>query len=92
MDTPTPKIGDYLIPDGWHGIGENLLPGDAPVDASYPGCQFRMPVAVLLKLWPVNITITGRKPDRNGLFRCKIEWVHDGEASEFSGGKILIRR
>jgi hypothetical protein len=35
--------------------------------------------------------VTGRIPMRQGFYRCRIEFVGDGEPSSFTGGKILMR-
>jgi hypothetical protein len=89
--THEPKMGDFVIPDQW-GYGENLKPGDAPVDASYPGCAFRLPLPTHRgHEAAVNVTVTGRIPMRQGFYRCRIEFVGDGEPSSFTGGKILMR-
>ena len=86
-----PKTGDYVIPDEW-GYGENLKPGDAPVDASYRGCAFRLPLPTHRgQEAAVNVTVTGRIPMRQEFYRCRIEFVGDGEPSIFTGGKILMR-
>lgn len=88
----TPKIGDYLMPDGWNGDGENLQAGDAYVDSGYPGCQFRLMLRHDQRLsCAVNLTVTGRKTNRRGYWRVKIEFVGDCEPSTFAGGWIMIR-
>ena len=85
------NVGDYLVPDGWESrIGENLVESDGYSDSSFPGCQFRLPCQDCMVA--VNVMVTGRKPDRDGFYRCKIEWVGDGEPSTFSGGKVLLRK
>jgi len=83
------KVGSYVIPDGWN-VGDVLLKGDEPVDASYQGSQFRVltrqPVIPSL---PVNVELTGRTLQRRGgllMIRCQIEFVKDGEPSEFVSG------
>lgn len=86
----TPKVGDYLVPDGW-GTGNNLEPGDAPVDRGYIGSKFRIQALHTDINLPVNITVTGKIYMRGCFLRCKIEFVGDCEPSVFVGGKILIR-
>ena len=91
---PTIQIGDWLIPDEWK-MGGEIFEGDALVDDSYKGCEFR--VEGNYGKYPVNIIVTGRtfyKLDGlNGVnykVRCKIEFVQDGEHSKFSGGWIIL--
>ena len=88
----TPTIGDYVTPDYWP-IGECLKASDGWKDASFPGCQFRLPCGTHLGYeLAVNIKVTG-KPHyilSYGGSRCrsriKIEFVGDGEPSEYTGG------
>ena len=88
----TPKIGDYVIPDGWRKFGDNLTAGDAPVDSSYRGSDFRLPSNLPdVKSYPVNIVITGKAIDRWGFRRCQVQFVNDGEPNITTGGKILLR-
>jgi hypothetical protein len=87
-----PKIGDYLIADGWSGIGSNLQAGDPYVDGDYRGAQFRVTFQQHTdRSAAINVTVTGRKSDRDGFYRCRIEFVGDGEQSIFTKGKVLIR-
>ena len=95
MNRPNIKVGDYVCPDGWGGWGEGLQEDDGFKDGSFPGCQFRL----RLRCHPcyplaVNIKITSRKANYRqgnyGWYRCKIEFVGDGEPSQFSGGWIFI--
>jgi hypothetical protein len=87
-----PKVGDHLVPDSWNRFGNNLETGDGYVDASYRGCQFRLrSVQYTDRTSAINLVVTGRKSDRDGYFRCRIEFVGDGEPSTFTSGKILIR-
>ena len=86
----TPKAGDYVQPDQWK-IGETLAEDDGFSDYDFPGCQFRLP-AKDYRL-AVNVTVTGGShclglPGPQWRSRCKIEFVGDGEPSEFSGGWI----
>lgn len=88
------SIGDYVVPDGWY-LGGLLQAGDAPVDASYQGAQFRIQTGQeLIPTLPVNITLTGRVLNYQKFsapaLRCRIEWVKDGEPSDSSHGWIVL--
>jgi hypothetical protein len=78
--------GDFLKPDGW-AVGEILQESDGYRDSSFPGCMFRLPGGFDYRL-AVNVTVTGRKPDRKGWLRCRVEFVGDGEPSQFCGGVV----
>ncbi len=87
------SVGDYLIPDGWKNGGGLLLEGDRPWDSSYHGCNFRIETghaAPLCESLPVNLVRSGLDHYDNGprfkKCRVKIEWVQDGEPSEYSNG------
>ena len=93
-----PKVGDFLKPDHWH-LGENLSEGE-PADQFWQGCQLRVKTFNAMMFYkcgiPVNIKITG-KPIWNhssGMYasRVKVEFVKDGEVSEFSGGYLFHRQ
>jgi len=80
-------IGDTVKPDEW-GWHYRLESDTGFQDSSFPGCQFRLNQDDKGLKLAVNIKTTG-KPKYNGAryeSRCKIEFVGDGEASEFSGG------
>jgi len=81
------SVGSFVRPDGWRW-GEKLSPSDGYRDTSFPGCDFRIPSSG--GNLAVNVVVTGRKADRDGLYRCKIEFVGDGRESTFSGGKIKL--
>ena len=83
------KVGDFVKPDGWV-IGEVLRYDDGFRDSCFPGCQFRM-ASHYGHLLAVNIKITGKVLNKNGMYRCQIEFVGDGEPSNFYGGWIKIR-
>ena len=82
-----PEVGDYVHPDDWQ-FGELLKEDDGFKDASFPGCQFRLPSCG--GDLAVNVVVTGRKvrccSGSWGWVRVKIEFVGDGEASDFTGG------
>lgn len=89
-----PLVGDFVHPDEWK-MGENLLADDGFKDSSFPGCEFRLPGGLDYKL-AVNIRVTGKPHFLYELggqswckSRCKIEFVGDGEPSEFTGGWIF---
>jgi hypothetical protein len=84
------QIGDYVKPDGWKN-GELLEEDCGYKDSSFPGCQFRLPNSHEGYKLAVNITVTGRKPNKDGYHRCKIEFVGDGEPSTFCGGWIKLK-
>ena len=91
-----PKIGDFVVPDKWI-FGEKLETDDGYSDTEFPGCQFRLrstPRGVPLGSLAVNIKITGRDLQYhwNGQrLRVKIEFVGDGEPSQFTGGWLFPR-
>lgn len=82
-------VGDAVQPDEWQLWGTLEKDSHPFSDSSFSGCQFRLPCKDC-KL-AVNIETTG-KPKWNGRTwksRCKIEFVGDGEPSEFSGGVVF---
>ena len=84
-----PAVNDYLKPDEWH-IGATLEASDGFHDSGFPGCAFY--IQGTHKRWiAVNITVTGNRPNRNGAYRCRIEFVGDCEPSTFSGGLITFQ-
>jgi hypothetical protein len=89
MEKLIAMVGDTVQPDEWKHF-EKLSESDGYSDSSFPGCQFRINTDCYSLA--VNITITGRKPIRgtDRCFRCKVEFVGDGEPSVFSGGRIWI--
>ena len=86
-----PAINDYVKADGW-SYGTHLQPGDAPVDDSYLGCQFRVELCNTRETIPINIKVTGMpkyyRPTADYRARIQIEFVKDGEPSDFTGGYI----
>ena len=97
MESPREaEIGDAVWCDQWplHAT-ELLLKGDSRTDDSFPGCQFRIPMYNNRFKVAVNVQVTGKTPTkRNGAywFRCKVEFVGDGEPSQFSGGWIILHQ
>ena len=85
-----PRVGDFVKPDEWK-IGETLVASDGFKDATFPGCSFRMPAGAGLYQLAVNVTVTGKNPNRAGMVRCRIEFVGDGDASTFAGGWIALK-
>lgn len=86
------KVGGVFRFDG-ENCGRRLMEGDAPTDESYPGCQFRLCSMAQLCGIPCNVRITGRTPQRHGgelWVRCEIEFVKDGELSNFQKGWLLV--
>jgi hypothetical protein len=89
------KIGDCIEPDEWR-FCEALLPGDE-FTQEWKGCQFRVKTYNSAMVYPygmpVNVITTGSPKFKSGSWvsRCKIEFVKDGEASEFTGGKLYHR-
>jgi len=95
LEKRNPRDGDAIWPDGWD-MWENILAEEHPFsDSSFPGCEFRLPAGNGLYKLAINITITGRmsrKENRMGQygFRCRIEFVGDGEPSTFTSGWIFL--
>ena len=89
MEKVQPQVGHYLEPDEWR-IGSVLEPDNGYKDSSFPGCQFRIrnedhPHVT----FAINLKITGKPrhySTSNYRSRCKIEFVRDGEPSQFAGG------
>ena len=85
-----PEVGDVVVPDGWKPFGAILKESDGFSDGSFPGCQFRMETPRSEYNLAVNITLTGRDTRKfqgeYGWVRVKIEFVGDGEPSDFSSG------
>lgn len=83
-----PRAGDYVVPDPWP-CGGRLEQDHGYSDSEFPGCQFRLPSS-----WgrlAVNVSATGRPHytiARTLRSRCRIEFVGDGQPSEFAGGWI----
>jgi hypothetical protein len=89
MTINKPSIGDYVVPDGWNQVGSWLERGEEYVDASFAGCQFRLPCVSCAPIEAaVNIIVTGDVPNRHGMYRIKIQFVNDGESDITTGGWI----
>ena len=84
-----PTVGTYIKPDGWY-LGECLSASDGWKDASFPGCAFRLPAGNGLYKLAVNVTVTGRKVNKQGMIRAKVEFVGDGEESTFTGAWMSL--
>ena len=92
------KVGMWLRPDGWGNVGPvDLRPGDAPVDDSYRGCAFRIKNSTdrtsAINLYPsgkANPRFEQWAPGPRKVFslRVRIEWVGDGEPSDWSLGTL----
>lgn len=86
-----PKVGDLIRFDG-NPIYRKLLPGDCPVDESYPGCRFCLDSVQVKAGIPVNIKVTGRtlkRYDARYWVRVVIEFVRDGEPNTFEKAWLL---
>lgn len=99
MEDVKAMTGMFIKPDGWpagnHLLKDKYTPGYK--DSSFPGCQFRLesiggPLAI-------NVKTTGRKIHHVGIgnsyvprIRAEIEWVGDGEPSDFSGAWLYLNR
>jgi hypothetical protein len=92
----TPAVGSLVKLDG-RMIAECLLPGDAPVDSGYRGCDFRYPInSGLIKSVAVNVEVTGRTLQRlpyeeSYWVRVRITFVGDCEADTETKGWMLVR-
>ncbi len=84
-----PEEGMYLLADGWR-FGELLQTDNGYKDASYPGCQWRVPMGNGMYLVGINLTVTGKQHwvSSTGQYRSrvKIEYVGDCEESVFDKG------
>ena len=89
-------IGLNVQPDGWAKFSwSDLQEGNDYSDSSFAGCEYRLPSQGSDAKYAVNISITGRKSHDVGSYgspwfktRIKIEFVGDGDPSEFDGGWI----
>jgi len=93
MEIAKAEIGDFISPDGWGGGGAILAKPRAFCSEADMNWQFSMESGNLLGvIYAVNITITSRKVTYHKgkkRYRCRIEFVHDGEPSTVSGGYIF---
>lgn len=83
--TVTPKVDKLVYVEGWK-FGVRLL------QCEWDQAQFRIESQTGIKP-AINITITGRTPQRYqgiDVVKCKIEFVGDGEPSTFSSGWIEL--
>ena len=89
-DFVRPAVGDAIRCDGWRSsLAEILDEGDSYCDASFPGCMFRVKIKDFDMA--VNVTPSGKPRFTSGCYksRCLIEFVGDGEPSEFCRGYIF---
>ena len=87
-------VGAFIRPDGWRGLGARLDRGDEP-HPTWAGSQYRIPISRSgpVRDFPVNIEITGRSVtyrDGMAMMRCRVEWVRDGEPSDFDGAWVEV--
>ncbi len=88
------KVYAWIQPDLWNSSSA-VFEGDS-VDLEYFGqdCLRLETGNDIIPTLPVRITITGRKSckydsyNRISGYRCKIEFLNDGEESTFSGGIV----
>ncbi len=78
-----PAAGRLVRPDGWSWA--------MPLTVSeWEGADFRINSARYADVSrAVNVKVTGRTV-RNGMVRVSLEWVGDGEPSEFTGGFMQV--
>ena len=77
--------------DGWRVAEGVAVDNDTFTDGSWSGCDYRITTGAAKGL-AVNVHITGRKSFGTRFYtwktRVKIEFVKDGEESEFVGGIV----
>lgn len=91
MDKVNAVIGDAIKADGWPAYGAELLKaGDGPIDSNFSGCQFRVTMFNGRYEVAINVVTTGRPQYKQGGWqsRCKIEFIGDGEPSQYAGGTL----
>ena len=83
--------------DSWGNASWAILsPGDDYVDESYKGSEYVIDDQFHAERMPVNIRFTGRTLNRkvscfmDTFVRCEIEFVKDGEPSEFVRGYVEV--
>ena len=89
------RIGHLLRPDGWGGFGTRLERGDEPIPGTWAGSQYRVPISPTGPVvdYPINIELTSRTVAyRDGvpMMRCRVEWIRDGEPSDFDGAWVQV--
>jgi len=89
-----PFVGKYLIPDGWRGQGSKIV-DSSEYDKTYFGFDvLRLPSGHYENVSSaVRVRVTSRLVtvvDGFSKVRCEIEWLKDGEDSEFSHGWLFI--
>ena len=85
---PEVKVGTYVVPDGWRGMGEKLESG---LDGF---CDYYLPThsGGPIKQVAVNVKVTGKLPRRRQddfWARVQVTFVGDGEPNVVTGGWIL---
>ena len=91
FNTPLPKIGDYIKPDGW--VRGKLLYAGTNKSDTFVGCDFRIGTgtAKYPHLLAANVVVIDDQYDKNGCVRCRIEFVSEcGDHSVFINGKIHV--
>jgi hypothetical protein len=85
------QVGDAIHCSEWPSWDwVNLESDNGFKDSSFPGCQFRAPMYNGAYKVAVNVTITGKVPVKPHIYRCKVEFVGDGEPSTFASGLINL--
>ena len=83
-----PTIGSYVVPDGWNGWGDCLIPCD-----DWDKAEFRFPARTAGYDLAVNVEVTGKK-ERYVLgmwaVRVRITYVGDGEPDQHDGGFMKV--
>lgn len=86
----------WIQPDSWGPGGWSLFEGDA-FDKEYFGPDtLRIETGqVIIPSLAVRVTVTGRKVTRydskgKAGYRCKIEFIGDGEPSTYTGGTVYL--
>lgn len=97
MTPVNPRPGMYVAPDGWRGASGELIRSD------WSEAQFRIisgtpatsPTDSGMIEPAINLTLTGRSVqfaphNRAPRVRVRIEWIGDGEPSEYSHGWLYL--
>ena len=98
VDKIVPAVGCYVTLDGRPGYpgsnGTRLVDGaDFPAVVGYAGADFGLPSYALGHAMGVNVKVTGRTVQRKwdmDLVRVVVEFVGDGEPSEFLKGWMTV--
>ena len=92
-----PQVGMVLQADGWKSFCfYTLSEGTNYSDSSFAGCAFYYYSDTCDTWHAVNIKTTGKKEyyEAGGYYRvrCQIEWVGDGQPSDFGKGWLYFTR